>query len=113
MFLIVWDRMFGTFAEEREDEPITYGTVSQVDTFHPLGLQLQPYQKLYQKMQTMKTDGDRLRTLFYGPGWSPGKPRLGAEEDIPDTFGLWQSFANFGIIFSACMSLGAQYDSSY
>ncbi|XP_050717473.1 alkylglycerol monooxygenase-like [Eriocheir sinensis] len=151
MLFIVWDRMFGTFTEEREDEPIVYGTVSQMDTFHTLGIQLKPYQQLYQKMKAMKTGGDRLRTLFYGPGWSPGKPRLGAEEDIPDivrreqleqslpfwlnlylafqtavvvflvkdmgvrveTFGLWLSFVNFGIILSACISLGALHDSNY
>lgn len=40
MFLIIWDRMFGTYAEEREDEPITYGTVTQLDTFDVNGIQV-------------------------------------------------------------------------
>lgn len=40
MYLIIWDRMFGTFDEEREDEPITYGTVSQLETFDVMNIQV-------------------------------------------------------------------------
>jgi sterol desaturase/sphingolipid hydroxylase (fatty acid hydroxylase superfamily) len=29
--LIIWDRMFGTFEWERDDEPVVYGLVDQVD----------------------------------------------------------------------------------
>lgn len=36
--LIIWDRIFGTFAEEREDEKLTYGTVTQKDNNHIVGL---------------------------------------------------------------------------
>lgn len=40
-WLIVWDRMFGTFQEEREDEEIIYGLVDQqVESFNPLYLQV-------------------------------------------------------------------------
>jgi alkylglycerol monooxygenase len=27
---------------------------------------------------------DKLKHIFYGPGWMPGKPRMGDMEDIPD-----------------------------
>ena len=27
---------------------------------------------------------NKMKVLFYGPGWAPGKPRTGLEEDIPD-----------------------------
>lgn len=27
--------------------------------------------------------GNKLSVIFKGPGWSPGKPRLGMIEDIP------------------------------
>ena len=29
--LIIWDRMFGTFEWERDDEPVVYGLVDQVN----------------------------------------------------------------------------------
>ena len=36
--LIIWDRMFGTFEWERDDEPVVYGLVDQVN--HNLQRQL-------------------------------------------------------------------------
>ena len=34
--LIIWDRMFGTFEWERENEKIVYGLVDQPQFFNPL-----------------------------------------------------------------------------
>ena len=28
--------------------------------------------------------GNKLSVIFKGPGWAPGKPRLGLPEDIPE-----------------------------
>ena len=39
-WLIIWDRMFGTFQEEKEDEEIVYGLVEPVQSFNPLYLQV-------------------------------------------------------------------------
>lgn len=35
----------------------------------------------------METIADKIRALFYGPGWMPGKPRLGYRSEIPDKTG--------------------------
>lgn len=32
----------------------------------------------------MPTKTDKLKALFFGPGWNPGTPRLGDENDIPE-----------------------------
>ncbi|KAG0717575.1 Alkylglycerol monooxygenase [Chionoecetes opilio] len=87
MNLIIWDRLFGTFVEEREDEEITFGTIEQKDNNHFLGLQADPWRELWGRVVSSKTSGDALRTLMYGPGWSSGQPRLGNSEDIPDVRG--------------------------
>lgn len=34
--LIVWDRLFGTFEAERDDEPARYGIIRNLATFNPL-----------------------------------------------------------------------------
>ena len=34
--LIIWDRMFGTFEWERENEKIVYGLVDQPQFFNPM-----------------------------------------------------------------------------
>jgi len=33
---MVWDKLFGTFVEEREDTPCRYGIVGQIKTNNPL-----------------------------------------------------------------------------
>ncbi|KAK8392354.1 hypothetical protein O3P69_014601 [Scylla paramamosain] len=37
--LIIWDRMFGTFEEEREGEELVYGVIDQKEATHIIGLQ--------------------------------------------------------------------------
>ncbi|KAF2358769.1 Fatty acid hydroxylase, partial [Trinorchestia longiramus] len=39
-FLIIWDRLFGTFEPERPDEKINYGLVDQPQTFNIAWLQV-------------------------------------------------------------------------
>jgi alkylglycerol monooxygenase len=38
--LIIWDRLFGTFAAERENEEIAYGLIHPINTFDPLDTQV-------------------------------------------------------------------------
>ena len=82
--MIIWDRLFGTFVDEKEDEPLVYGTLTQPNTYDMAKLQICSFTSLWAKVQSMDTFGDKLRAIFYGPGWSPGKPRLGDYDEIPD-----------------------------
>ncbi|CAL4058576.1 unnamed protein product, partial [Meganyctiphanes norvegica] len=59
-WLIIWDRMFGTFQEEREDEKITYGTIDQKPTFHIVLLQFTPMMDLYNRIRSQATLGDKV-----------------------------------------------------
>merc|ERR1711910_185523 len=47
--LIIWDRMFGTFAQERKDEKIVYGLVDQPQFFNPMQHQTFYYGKVWEK----------------------------------------------------------------
>lgn len=79
--LIVWDRLFGTFEAERDDEPVVYGLVHPLDSMDPHEVQ---YCHLKAVMNTaLERQGilAKLKTFFYGPGWMPGYTRLG--EDVP------------------------------
>ena len=33
---VLWDRLFGTFADEREDEPCRYGITHQLGSWNPI-----------------------------------------------------------------------------
>ena len=82
--LIIWDRMFGTFAWEREDEKIVYGLVEQPQFFNPLKHQLFYFGKIIEKACSMENWLDRLSAVFKGPGWFPGTGRLGDYTMVPE-----------------------------
>ncbi|KAL3209758.1 hypothetical protein MRX96_009152 [Rhipicephalus microplus] len=60
--LIIWDRLFGTFAAEQRRP--AYGT--------------DPFREHVRPVDSADAP------LFVRPGWQPGKPRLGDPNDIPD-----------------------------
>lgn len=41
--LIIWDKLFGTFMEEKEKDEIIYGLVVSPRSFNPLYLQVRNY----------------------------------------------------------------------
>ena len=82
--LIIWDRLFGTFEWEREDEKIVYGLVDQPQFFNPVKIQVFYYGKIFQKAMSMDNWSDRLSALFKGPGWFPGTGRLGDNMMVPE-----------------------------
>jgi hypothetical protein len=67
--LIVWDRLFGTFAEERE-APV-YGTVKPFGSFNPLWAQVAYWVELWRKARTLPRLRDRLRLWVARPDWPP------------------------------------------
>lgn len=69
---IIWDRMFGTFVEEREDDPPIYGIVKPVGSYNPFVV---AYHELAALIRDCASDGFRphhwIARLFNEPGWSP------------------------------------------
>lgn len=54
--LIIWDRLFGTFSEERPDEEIVYGLVMNQPSFNILHLQVGRFQLLFFVFPTLHTN---------------------------------------------------------
>ena len=69
--LIVWDRLFGTFAEEDDAEPCVYGTRKPLRSWNPLWANLQVYADLARDSRHARGIGDKLRVWFAPPGWRP------------------------------------------
>jgi alkylglycerol monooxygenase len=67
--LIVWDRLFGTFAEERE-EPV-YGITRPLASFNPLWANLHYWVEMWDIARRAARPLDRLRVLWARPGWRP------------------------------------------
>ena len=78
--LIIWDRIFGTFQPEKDK--VVYGLVHQLGLWNPVWVQLHHYIHIWNQFWNYDWKY-KFAVLLKGPGWSPGKPRLGCIEDIP------------------------------
>ena len=67
--LIVWDRLFGTFARE-EDEPV-YGITKPLASFNPLWANVHYWAEMWDLARRARRPLDRLRVLWMRPGWRP------------------------------------------
>jgi sterol desaturase/sphingolipid hydroxylase (fatty acid hydroxylase superfamily) len=68
--LIIWDRLFGTFAPEREEEPVIYGLTHNIGSYNPLRVLLHEYQAIWRDLKRCRRWQDRWRYLLLAPGWS-------------------------------------------
>ncbi|MES2992981.1 MAG: sterol desaturase family protein [Pseudomonadota bacterium] len=69
--LIVWDRLFGSYAEEDDAVPCVYGTRGPLRSWNPVWANLHLYAELAQETRRASTWRDRLRIWFEHPGWRP------------------------------------------
>jgi alkylglycerol monooxygenase len=67
--LIIWDRLFGTYAEEGEEKCV-YGTRPPLESWDPIWANLIVYRNLIRDAWRMKWP-DKLRIWFMPPGWKP------------------------------------------
>ena len=78
--LIIWDRMFGTYAEEAADIPIKYGITTNINTYNPLRIATHEFVSLWKDVRRAPTVKDKLKYMFYPPGWSHDGSSQTAEE---------------------------------
>ena len=80
--LIIWDRLFGTFVEEREDLPPEYGITRQVYSYNPVWLH--EFVDLFHDMARPGPLWLRLKHLWATPEWqrpvTEEKPPIVREE---------------------------------
>src|SRR6218665_2411403 len=69
--LIVWDRLFGSFQDELDEEPCVYGTRDALQSWNPLAAHWQVYGHLLRKMLRTRRWRDKLRIWWEPAHWSP------------------------------------------
>ncbi|GAA4050988.1 sterol desaturase family protein [Nonomuraea soli] len=67
--LIVWDRLFGSFAPETE-RPV-YGLTKNIDTHNPLRIAFHEYAAIGRDLVSAATWRERGGRLLRAPGWQP------------------------------------------
>ncbi|WP_298517781.1 sterol desaturase family protein [uncultured Kordia sp.] len=72
MFLIIWDRIFGTFQKEEDDyEPIKYGLTSTIEDKGPVNIVFHEWKSIWEDVKRPDINWkQRLKYIFYPPGWS-------------------------------------------
>nr|CAD2150893.1 unnamed protein product [Meloidogyne enterolobii] len=81
--LIIWDRIFGTFEEERLEDPPIYGLIKNENNFNQLWLQFHTLGELLfckwrekdeenKNLKIFPKFVDKLKALYFPPGWYPG-----------------------------------------
>ncbi len=72
---IVWDRMFGTFEAERDDEPCRYGVVRNLGTFNPVRVAFHEWLAMIGDVARARSFGDAVGFVLRPPGWTPDASR--------------------------------------
>ncbi|GAB2828471.1 sterol desaturase family protein [Actinocorallia aurea] len=69
--LIIWDRLFGTFAPETER--VVYGLTKNIETFNPLRVAFHEYAAMARDITAAPTWRDRAAHVFAAPGRHPAQ----------------------------------------
>lgn len=67
--LIIWDKLFGTFIEEKQTP--RYGTLAPVRSFEPFWANAQVWTLMWHKARAAERWSDKLKVFFAPPGWTP------------------------------------------
>jgi hypothetical protein len=68
---ILWDRLFGTFQEELDEEPVVFGVTTPLASWNPLWANAQFYVALWRDAVRAESWWDKLRIWFMRTGWRP------------------------------------------
>jgi sterol desaturase/sphingolipid hydroxylase (fatty acid hydroxylase superfamily) len=68
--LIVWDRLFGTFAEEKAR--VIYGLTKNITSYNPFVIAFHEYVAIARDVVRAPSWRVRVGILWHGPAWHPG-----------------------------------------
>ena len=70
----MFDRLFGTYTQERDTEPCRYGLVDKLDSANPVTIALHEWAALARDLRRARSGSERWMYLFGPPGWHPPEP---------------------------------------
>ena len=70
-WLIIWDRLFGTFQEELDEEPVVFGIRGPLRSFNPVHALTHVYVDMIRDSWRAKDWRDKLRVWVARTGWQP------------------------------------------
>ena len=76
--LIIWDRIFGTFIQEKE-QPV-YGLIKNINSNNPIQIAFHEWRLIFKDLKLKISLADKLRYIFFAPGWSHDGSRMSSEQ---------------------------------
>lgn len=121
---IVWDKLFGTFQEEKDDIKPVYGVRRPVTTWNPFWINFQHFWLLIKDTYHTKSWRDKARIWFMPTGWRPAdvmekypvpyiKDMRQLEKydpEYPVSFTIWANLSlifTFGILYYFFYAIGS------
>lgn len=83
-----WDRIFGTYADEREDEAPVYGVRKPLHSWNPLWANFNHFDLIWHQVRYAEGWRNKLMYVFAKPSWTP------AENDATPPFSC-ENFERF------------------
>lgn len=84
--LIIWDRMLGTFSPEVDSEKPKYGITTNINTYNLFKIASHEFVDVYHDVRRAPKFTDKLKYIFYPPGWSHDGPDQRAKTLRKDFF---------------------------
>lgn len=112
-FLIIWDRMFGTFEEEQEK--VAYGILDHPKTWNPIIINFHFYIVLWKYAVAAPFWWDKIRIWFMPAGWVPRgieqkeKPSITTENQVkfrPPMFANAKIYMIIQVVLGIALMLG-------
>ena len=69
---IIWDRLFGTFQEEKEEDPAVFGLITNIETYNPFKVAFHEWADMLRDAWRARNPFVALQVFFRPPGWQPG-----------------------------------------
>jgi sterol desaturase/sphingolipid hydroxylase (fatty acid hydroxylase superfamily) len=97
----LWDRLFGTYADERPDEKPIYGVRKPLHSWNPVWGNLHHYVAIFKQAGATAGWRQKLMCFFAGPGWTP------TLQDAPPAAFAREAFVRFSTPSPRWMRVGA------
>ncbi len=78
--LVVFDHLFGSYVEERAEEPCDYGLVTRINSYNPVYIAIHAWIGLAQDLRKARSLREAMLYMFGRPGWRPEGQGLTTEE---------------------------------
>lgn len=70
MFLIIWDKLFGTFQAEEDKDPVKYGLTTNIKTYNPITMVFHEWKNIISDLRKPSSFKDKIMYILGPPGWS-------------------------------------------